>query len=99
MFSQLAPSLAHVSDDDSDALDPSAIESLADLMYEIGKDVFLKKDFESAVKWLERAHDALGTRDLERMSLDATELRCSVLHYLGVYEYDEGRSVARSHRL
>lgn len=83
MFSKLAPSLADVRANDQEALEPGATEVLADLFYEIGKDLLVQKDYAVAVQWLERAYEALALRDIDGMSTDAMELRCSVMHYLG----------------
>jgi len=80
MFSRLVPCLTAAY---RDALEPATAEVLADLFYEIGKDLLKKKDYIVAVRWLERAYDMLTMRDIEGMSVDSGELRCSVLHYLG----------------
>jgi len=83
MFSQLAPFLMDGRAEQNEVPEPAAVESLADLLYEIGKDLWQKRDYQSAVQWLKRAHDALATQDLGGMSPDATDLRCSIMHYLG----------------
>jgi len=84
MFSRLAPCLAAAAlSENQDTLEPATAEVLADLCYEVGKDLLKKKDYVVAVRWLERAYDTLTMRDIERMSVDSGELRCSVLHYLG----------------
>jgi len=84
MFSRLAPCLTAVAtSENQDTLEPAIVEVLADLFYELGRDVLKKKDYVVAVRWLERAFDALTMRDIEGMSVDSGELRCSVLHYLG----------------
>ena len=59
--------------------DPNTAESLADTLYEIGKDLLLKKQYEMASKWLERALEALTGQELDRLSMDASELRMSIL--------------------
>ncbi|KAJ9649388.1 sporulation-specific protein 22 [Coniosporium tulheliwenetii] len=63
-------------------LGPSTAESLADILYEIGKDLLRKKQLESAVRWLGRSLDVLGEQDLEKLSPDAGELRLSIMHGL-----------------
>ncbi|TKA61057.1 hypothetical protein B0A49_09270 [Cryomyces minteri] len=63
-------------------LDPATAEKLADLLYEIGKDQLRKKEFEIAVRWLERSYDTLAEQDLEKLSSDAGELRLSIMHGL-----------------
>lgn len=60
-------------------LDPDTAESLADLLFEIGKDLLRKKQYEMAVKWLERAHNVLTAQELEKLSTDATDLRTSII--------------------
>jgi hypothetical protein len=66
------------------ALTPTTAESLADLMFEIGKDNLTKRNYETAVRWLERAHDLLGEQDLELLSPEAGELRLSTMHNTGM---------------
>ncbi|KAL2351922.1 meiosis protein SPO22/ZIP4 like-domain-containing protein [Cryomyces antarcticus] len=63
-------------------LDPATAEKFADLLYEIGKDQLRKKEFEIAVRWLERSYDILAEQDLEKLSSDAGELRLSIMHGL-----------------
>lgn len=63
-------------------LGPSTAESLADVLYEIGKDLLHRKQLESAVRWLERSLDVLGEQDLEKLGPDAGELRLSIMHGL-----------------
>ncbi|KAI9826189.1 MAG: hypothetical protein M1819_007445 [Sarea resinae] len=79
--------------------DPSLAESLADLMFEIGKDLLKKKQFALAVKWLDRSFDVLMGQELERLSDQAGELRISILYssvkaLLGTQQ-EEGRARAR----
>jgi hypothetical protein len=74
-------------------LDPSTAESLADLLFEMGKELFGKKQFDLAVKWLDRAFAVLSSQELDRLSSDASELRtsiiqCSVKALLGVGQQD-----------
>lgn len=60
-----------------------AAEDLADLFYEIGKQASSKRNYEAAVKWLERACDMLGEQDLAMLSPEASELRLCVFQGLG----------------
>jgi hypothetical protein len=69
----------------SSQLGPATAESLADLLYEIGKDQAKHGRHDLAVKWLERAYDVLGDQDLERLSADAGELRLSIMQSMGGY--------------
>jgi hypothetical protein len=62
---------------------PATAESIADLLYEIGKDSLTKRNYELAVRWLERAHDVLGEKDMELLSTEAGELRLSTMHGIG----------------
>ena len=72
----------------ADALKPSTAEHLADLFYEMGKDLFGKRNYELAVRWLERAHDVLTEQDLETLSSEAGELRLSIMQSIGSCVYD-----------
>ncbi len=74
MFSKSEPSISH--------LDPTTAEKLADVLFEIGRDLLQKKVFPMAVRWLERAHNVLGGQELDKLSMDAGELRLSVMHSL-----------------
>lgn len=64
-------------------LDPTTAEKLADLLYEIGRDLMQKKQYELAVTWLERSYDVLSGQNLELLSPDVGDLRLSVMHDLG----------------
>jgi hypothetical protein len=68
----------------TDALTPKSAETLADLLYEIGKDSLKKLNPEAAVRWLERAYDTLGEQDMELLSPEAGELRLSTMHSIGI---------------
>ncbi|KAF2190807.1 SPO22-domain-containing protein [Zopfia rhizophila CBS 207.26] len=61
---------------------PSTAENMVDLLYEMGKDLLGKRNYELAVRWLERAHDVLGEQGLENLSPDAGELRLSIMQSL-----------------
>jgi hypothetical protein len=67
------------------ALTPKSAETLADLLYEIGKDSFEKRNYEAAIRWLERAYDTLGEQDMELLSPEASELRLSTMHSIGMH--------------
>ena len=66
-------------------------EDMADLFYEIGKQALTKRNYETAVKWLERACDMLGEQDLAMISPEASELRLCIFQGLG--EFHSVRSV------
>ena len=59
--------------------DPLTAESLADVLYEIGKDLLRRKQHQIAAKWLERALEFLTAQELDRLSIDASELKISIL--------------------
>ena len=60
-----------------------AAETLADLLFEMGKEIHQRGDSYRASKWLERAHATLSEHDMEALSADAGELRLSIMHLLG----------------
>jgi len=62
--------------------DPHTTESLADVLYEMGKDLLAQQQFSMAVKWLDRSYEVLGKQDLDRLSIDASELRVSIMECL-----------------
>lgn len=70
------------------AAEGSATEQLADLSFEIGRDLFGKKDFYRAANWLERANVVLQGARAENLSADAEELRVSIAHSLGLRNPD-----------
>jgi hypothetical protein len=62
--------------------DPGTAESLADVLYEMGKDLLVKQQYTMAVKWLDRAYQILIEQELDRLSMDASELRISIVESL-----------------
>ena len=64
-------------------IEASATESLADLLYEVGKDLLSKRNYELATRWLERAHDVLGESDVDRLGPEAGELKLSIMQSIG----------------
>ncbi|RDW82233.1 hypothetical protein BP6252_03345 [Coleophoma cylindrospora] len=61
-------------------ISPHAAERLADVMYEMGTELLEKQQLEIACKWLERAYDTLVAQELDRLSVDASELRMAILN-------------------
>ncbi|KAI4944815.1 hypothetical protein J4E91_008503 [Alternaria rosae] len=57
-------------------------EQLADLLYEIGKAMLAKRDYEVATRWLERAFDVLGEQDLDMLTPEIGELRLCIMQSL-----------------
>lgn len=62
--------------------DAGTAESLADVLFEMGKDHLGKKQYAIAVKWLDRAYNILVEQELDRLSMDASELRLSIVESL-----------------
>ena len=60
-------------------LDPNTTENLADLLFEMGRELLKKKQFALAVKWLDRAYEVLSSQALDKLSIDASELRTSII--------------------
>jgi hypothetical protein len=71
MYQKIAPSLL--------SYDPHSAEELADALYEIGRDLFSKRQYELSIRWLERAYDALADQELGDLTDNAGELRLSVM--------------------
>lgn len=63
---------------------PSTAENFTDLMYEMGKDLLRKRNYELAVRWLERAYDVISEQELEMLSSEAGELRLSIMQSIGL---------------
>ena len=59
---------------------PSHNESLADLLYEIGKDQMMKAHHADAARWLEKALNMLNNQSLESLSNDSGELEIAILY-------------------
>lgn len=59
--------------------DHNTSESLADVLYEMGKDMLGKPDYKMAIKWLGRAYEVLNGQELDKLSMDAGELRISII--------------------
>ncbi|KFY01778.1 hypothetical protein V490_00767 [Pseudogymnoascus sp. VKM F-3557] len=60
-------------------IDPDTAESLADLLFEMGKDFFKKNQYELADKWLERASSVMTAQEIDKLSTDATNLQTSII--------------------
>ena len=67
-------------------LQPRIAEDITDTLYEIGNDLLKKGQYELSVKWLERSYGILTGQELENLSENAGELRCSVLSCLGLID-------------
>lgn len=64
------------------ALDYETAISLADTMYEMGKEMLSKKQYGIAVKWLDRSYDVLASQELEKLGREESELRLSIIQTL-----------------
>ncbi|KAI0539329.1 meiosis protein SPO22/ZIP4 like-domain-containing protein [Xylaria digitata] len=58
--------------------DTALAEKLADSLFEIGRDLTLKKNSVLAAKWLERALELINVQEISQLSRDAIELRLAV---------------------
>lgn len=74
-----------------DPLNANTAETLADLLYDIGKDSLIKRNYEGASRWLERAYDTLGEQEMELLSPEAGELRLSTMHGIGGWQEEHKR--------
>lgn len=54
-------------------------EHLADILFEIGKDLMGKRDYLRASKWLDKAFIAISLQNINVVSADAGELRLSIM--------------------
>lgn len=63
-------------------LGPHVAERLADVVFEIGRDMRTKKQYDMAETWLERAHETISSCDLEHLNRDALVLRTAILQTL-----------------
>lgn len=75
MYQKISPTLL--------ASNPTSAEACADALYEIGKDLFARKQFDHATRWLDRSYHTLCEQELEFLSENAGELRLSVMQLLG----------------
>ncbi|KAK4204676.1 meiosis protein SPO22/ZIP4 like-domain-containing protein, partial [Triangularia verruculosa] len=57
-------------------------ERLADVLYEIGKSLSVKRDYKIAVKWLERANEVVNSVGVDQLTREGVELRLAVLQAL-----------------
>lgn len=63
--------------------DSAVIEILADLCFEIGRELLEKQNYPQAIRWLERANDALGEKDTEMSRSEVGDLKLSIRHGMG----------------
>ncbi|KAB8288201.1 hypothetical protein EYC80_010206 [Monilinia laxa] len=79
---QLAEHMFNKSQASKNIFDHATTESLSDTLYEMGKALLEKEQHTLAVKWLERAYEVLNGDELDKLSVDATELRISIIETL-----------------
>jgi hypothetical protein len=72
------------------SMDSSTAESLADLVFVLGKDLLGKRHHELAIRWLERGYDILGDQELETLSPEAGELRQGTMQTIGIPPHSWG---------
>ncbi|KAJ8131120.1 hypothetical protein O1611_g2505 [Lasiodiplodia mahajangana] len=63
-------------------VDIASIEKLVDAIFEIGRDLSLKKNSVLAAKWLERAYHLINGQAIDQLSRDAIELRLAISQVL-----------------
>lgn len=63
-------------------LDVRSAEMMADTLRHIGADLFSKKDYPLAIKWLKRAYDIFNSQDIGIMSMEGLESRTAICHSL-----------------
>ncbi|KAI9724656.1 MAG: hypothetical protein M1828_003525 [Chrysothrix sp. TS-e1954] len=76
------------------AQEPKTSEGLADVLFEVGRDLLKRNDFYKASKWLEKAHDVLSRQEAEDLSQDGSELGLSILYHLVRAHLDNGTEPA-----
>ncbi len=54
-----------------DSLDANAAETVADILFEIGRDLSSRRYFSAAVTWLDRARETISRSGHEKLSRDA----------------------------
>ncbi|KAI0194684.1 meiosis protein SPO22/ZIP4 like-domain-containing protein, partial [Xylaria flabelliformis] len=59
-------------------IDAVSTEQVADALFEIGRDLALKKNFVLAGKWLERSYELINAQKIGQLSRDAIELRLAI---------------------
>ncbi|KAI0503144.1 meiosis protein SPO22/ZIP4 like-domain-containing protein [Xylaria bambusicola] len=59
-------------------VDTASAEQLADALFEIGRDLNLKKNSVLAAKWLERALELINSQEMSQLSRDAIELKLAI---------------------
>ncbi|KAK4189851.1 meiosis protein SPO22/ZIP4 like-domain-containing protein [Podospora australis] len=57
-------------------------ERLADVLYEIGKSLYARRDYKIAIKWLERANETINGPGVDQLSQEGIELRLAILQAL-----------------
>lgn len=61
-------------------IEAAVAETLADVLFEIGRSQALKQQYKLAVQWLECARDILVSQRPEELSADAGEVRSCIMH-------------------
>ncbi|ROV97146.1 hypothetical protein VMCG_07448 [Cytospora schulzeri] len=80
---------------------PASAESIIDVLFQIGRGILLREDFQMAEKWLQRAWNAINNQQLQEMSRDAVELRMAILQSLvgALMSLETTASMEKAHNL
>ncbi|KHJ34534.1 putative tpr-like protein [Erysiphe necator] len=78
----IAEHMYHKSTSHEKKLDAATTESLADVLFEMGKELLNKKQYKLSIKWSQRAFDVINGWQLDELSNDASELRISIMQVL-----------------
>ncbi|RKF63583.1 Sporulation-specific protein 22 [Erysiphe neolycopersici] len=78
----IAEHMYHKSTNPEHRLDASTTENLTDVLFEMGKELLNKKQYEMSIKWSRRAFDVINNWQLDELSNDASELRISIMQVL-----------------
>ncbi|ROT35208.1 SPO22-domain-containing protein [Sodiomyces alkalinus F11] len=63
-------------------LDRASAEHLAEVLFEMGKDFSIKKDYTMGAKWLDRAYEVINVPELDQLTRDGIELRLVIARTL-----------------
>ncbi|POS85724.1 hypothetical protein EPUL_000909 [Erysiphe pulchra] len=78
----IAEHMYHKSTNPEYRLDASTTENLADVLFEMAKELLNKRQYEISIKWSRRAFDIINSWQLDELSNDASELRISIMQVL-----------------
>ncbi|KAL2755292.1 hypothetical protein ACRALDRAFT_2105736, partial [Sodiomyces alcalophilus JCM 7366] len=64
------------------SLDRASAEHLAEVLFGMGKDLSIRKDYVTGAKWLDRAYEVINVPELDQLSRDGIELRLVIARTL-----------------